>query len=500
VTSHPQDKKQARARSSKQPPVVAVDVEEPAEDKVVPKNRRTTRARRVLAEPIPITLEPTPTEQPISEDLTSKPPTDEEPTSKTTRSRRSKAAVVPDFPQAEKRTRRTTSRNNNTKIVNEKETNDEDSVTSEGARKTRARSAKQQSKKNQQKSSEVVEMAEEQLENEIDLENKRNTRGSRRKPTNAKGKGKSNSKSKIPTRSEESKNVAGIPETPQPLQFTKTKLEPIIEVPTPASSLRGSAIKKSLLESKPRAKGRRDISTVIEEVVEPSMPSSKGRASRSKRAVAAEKSVEKSKEATMATVSNEKRVTRAKRQITAVVTLEDLPASKRQKKEAVKAGDGDGGKTAEQEKRAGRHTRRGAKEEKVVEEVTISNTRSTRRKKPAAVKDIEIVEETVVTYTRTTRQRSKPGSTSVKNASEEKNKRARKGNDGSETIDEDSRSRTKTRTTRQKAAAAQESGNVEKVVGKEVKVGRSRGKRAAVPEGEVAERVTRTTRSRRAAK
>ena len=104
-----------------------------------------------------------------------------------------------------------------------------------------------------------------------------------------------------------------------------------------------------------------------------------------------------------------------------------------------------------------------------------------------------------MTYTRTTRQRSKPGSTSVKNASEEKNKRARKGNDGSETIDEDSRSRTKTRTTRQKAAAAQESGNVEKVVGKEVKVGRSRGKRAAVAEDEVAERVTRTTRSRRAA-
>jgi hypothetical protein len=500
VTSHPQEQKQTRARSSKQPPVTAVDVEEPAEDKVVPKNRRTTRARRVLAEPTPATLEPPPTEQPIPEDLTSKLPTDEEPTSKTTRSRRSKAAVVPSFPQVKKRTRRSTSRNNNTNIVNEKETNDENSITSEGARKTRARSAKQQSKKNQQKSSEVVEMAEEQLENEIDLENKRNTRGSRRKPTNAKGKGKSNSKSKIPTRSEESKNVAGIPETPQPLQFTKTKLEPIIEVPTPASSLRGSAIKKSLLESKPRAKGRRDISTVIEEVVEePSMPSSKGRASRSKRAVAAEKSVEKSKEATMVTASNEKRVTRAKRQITAVVTLEDLPASKRQKKEAAKAGDGDGGKTAEQEKRAGRHTRRGAKEEKVVEEVTISNTRSTRRKKPAAVKDIEIVEETVVTYTRTTRQRSKPGSTSVKNASEEKNKRARKGNDGSETIDEDSRSRTKTRTTRQKAAAAQESGNVEKVVGKEVKVGRSRGKRAAVAEDEVAERVTRTTRSRRAA-
>ena len=47
---------------------------------------------------------------------------------------------------------------------------------------------------------------------------------------------------KIPARSSrKSKNVPGIPETPQPLEVARTKLETIVEVPTPASSIRGNA-------------------------------------------------------------------------------------------------------------------------------------------------------------------------------------------------------------------------------------------------------------------
>ena len=521
VTSHPQVPIRTRARSTKQPrvavetvennlhePLVVVDLEEQAEDKVVSKSKRSSRTRRpVLTGPTTTILQSAPADQPIlvPQDLTSKPTTDEEPTSKMTRSTRSKSVVIPDSKQDEKPTRRTTSRNSSAKVVNEKEPKIMDnnkSVASESKapKKTRTRSAKQHS--------DVAELKE-QVENEVDLENKRNTRASRRKPTNAKGKVQSNSKSnstpKIPTRSEKSKNVAGIPETPQPLQFTKTKLEPIIEVPTPASSLRGSAIKKSLLESQRKTKGKRDISTVIEEVVEPVMPvdesavakpeAVKGRVLRGKRAVVADKSVGVSKEAT----SETGRVTRAKRGITAVVVLDDLPAPKRQKKEAVKDEGDDDGKTVEQEKRAGRHTRRAAQEKKVVEELTISNTRSTRRKKPAAVK--EVVEETVVTYTRTTRQKSKPveESASFENSAEGKNKRARRGNGGNQTINEDSGSRTKTRTTRQKKAAEEEMRNVRKGVEKEVKVSRSRSKRAVNAQDEVAEQVTRITRSRRAA-
>ena len=512
VTSHPQVPKRTRARSTKHSPVavetvennlheplVVVDLEEQAEDKVVSRSKRTTRTRR-----------PVLTEQPIlvPEDFTSKPTKDEEPTSKITRSTRSKSVVIPDSKQDEKPTRRTTSRHNSAKVVTEKEPEIKDtkkSVASESKapKKTRTKSAKHRSN--------VADLRE-QGENDIDSESKRNTRGSRRKPTTAKGKVQSNSKSsltpKIPTRSEKSKNVAGIPETPQPLQFTKTKLEPIIEVPTPASSLRGSAIKKSLLESQPKTRGGRDISTVIEEVVEPVMPMPvdesavakpevvKGRVSRGKRAVVADQSVGEIKEATSVTG----RVTRAKRGITAVVVLEDLPAPKRQKKEAVKGEGNDDGKTVEQEKRAGRHTRRATQQKKVVEELTISNTRSTRRKKPAAVK--EIVEETVVTYTRTTRQKSKPVEEAAifESSAEGKSKRARRGNGGKETIGEDSGSRTKTRTRRQKQVADEENGNVKKGVEKEVKVSRSRSKRAVKAQDEVAEQITRITRSRRAAK
>ena len=509
VTSHPQVLKRTRARSTKHPPVavetvennlheplVVADLEEQAEDNLVSKSKRTTRTRR-----------PVLTEQPIlvPGDFTSKPIKDEEPNSKITRSTRSKSVVIPDSKEDEKPTRRTTSRSNSAKVVNEKEPEIMDnnkSVASESKapKKTKTRSAKQRS--------DFTDLRE-KVENEIDSQNKRNTRACRRKPTNAKDKVQSNSKSistpKIPTRSVKSKNVAGIPETPQPLQFTKTKLDPIIEVPTPASSLRGSAIKKSLLESQPKTKGRRDISTVIEEVVIP-MPVDesavaklevvKGRVSRGKRAVLADQSVGEIKEATSVTG----RVTRAKRGITAVVVLEDLPAPKRQKKEAVKGEVDDEGKPVEQEKRAGRYTRRAAQEKQVVEELTISNTRSTRRKKPAAVQ--EIVEETVVTYTRTTRQKSKPVEESaiVENSAEGKSKRARRGNAGNQAIDEDSGSRAKTRTTMEKQATEKENGNVKKGVEKEVKVGRSRSKRAVKAKDEVAEQTTRITRSRRAAK
>jgi hypothetical protein len=538
VTSHSQMQKRTRSRPAKQPPVSVlqqsiievVDSEEEAEDKVDSKSKRTTRARRpVPAEPMPPqvqpTVKPSSTVQ-SSEDLISKPPTstDKESKSKTTKSTRSKCIVEPDIQEA-KSTRRTTSRNNRAKVINEKETekprastrsgkmDDKNSVTSESKlpKKTRARSTKLPEKSQKEN---VVDL-EEQVENDVDSKSKRSTRVSRRKPTNEKAKVQSTPK--IPTRSGKSKNVAGIPETPQPLQFTKSRLEPIIEVPTPASSLRVSSIKKSLLES--QRSTRRDITTVIEEVVEPVMPmasdecyvakqetKAKGRVSRTKRtAAAAEKSVEKGKEAESETVPNGKRATRAKRGIAAVVVEENLPAPKRQKKEVVDAGGKkvDDGKTVEREKRGGRQTRTtAALEEKVVEELTISNTRSTRRKRPA-VKEIEIVEETVVTYTRTTRQRSKPvvESASVETHVEERGRRARKGNSGSQTIEKDSGKRRKTTRQKQKQGAVQENANVEIAVEKEeVKSGRTRSKRTGKTRDNVTEQVTRVTRSRRGAK
>jgi hypothetical protein len=468
----------------------------------------------------------------FSEDSTCKPPTptEEEATSKTTRSTRSKCIVESDAPQVAKRPRRTTSRNNKTETeipsgrasTRSGKTDNKNSVTSESKvpKKTRASSTKQPLEKSQQQPSEVIDV-DELVENETDSKRKRNARASRRKVTNEKAKGQSNSKSnstpKIPTRSGKSKNVAGIPETPQHLEFTRTKLDPIIEVPTPlptpASSLRGSSVKKSLLESH----YSKDIITVIEEVVEPVVPTTsdetcvakqetvvKGRVSRGKRAVAAEKSVGKRNEAKSETVSNEKRVTRAKRGIAAVVVLDILPSPKRQKKETVEGRDKkvDDGKTAEQEKRGGgRKTSRTAQGEKVVEELTISNTRSTRRKKPAAVKEVEIVEETVVKYTRTTRQKAKPveESASVEKPVEGRGKRTRKGNSGSETVEEDSGGRRKTRTTRRKQDATQNE-NVENTVEKEVKGGRTRSKRPAKAQEKVTEPVTRVTRSRRGAK
>ena len=87
--------------------------------------------------------------------------------------------------------------------------------------------------------------------------NKRSTRSSRTNPTNTTPKeGTKLSKSAnkaVPSTpkttscgSRMSKNVAGIPETPQPLVITKTKLEPITEVPTPASSSRESTVTPSL--------------------------------------------------------------------------------------------------------------------------------------------------------------------------------------------------------------------------------------------------------------
>ncbi len=554
VTSDSQVQRRTRAKTVKQPPVSVdteekhlqqpvevVDLEEPAEDKVVSKSKRTTRARRP-AEPTPTSVQHVPPQvQPapvttefamqsilFSEDLTCKPPTptDEEATSKTTRSTRSKCIVESDAPQVAKRPRRTTSRNNKTDIeipsgrASTRSGNTDSKSSVESAKvpkKTRASSTKQPPEKSQQQPLEVIDV-DEVVENETDSKRKRNTRASRRKVTNEKAKGQSNSKSnstpKIPTRSGKSKNVAGIPETPQHLEFTRTKLDPIIEVPTPlptpASSLRGSSVKKSLLESH----YSKDIITVIEEVVEPVVPTTsdetcvakqetvaKGRVSRGKRAVAAEKSVGKSNEAKSETVPNEKRVTRAKRGIAAVVVLENSPGPKRQKKETVEAKVGDG-KTAEQEKRGGgRKTRRTAQGEKVVEELTISNTRSTRRKKPAAVKEVEIVEETVVKYTRTTRQKAKPveESASVEKPVEGRGKRTRKGNSGSETIEEDSGSRRKTRTIRQKQDATQNE-NVENAVEKEVKGGRTRSKRPAKGQEKVTEPVTRVTRSRRGAK
>ena len=547
VTSDSQVQRRTRAKTVKQPPVPVdtvekhlqqpvevVDLEEPAEDKVVSKSERTTRTPTSVqpvppqVQPAPITMESAMQSILFSEDLTCKPstPTDEEATSKTTRSTRSKCIVESDAPQVAKRPRRTTSRNNKTGTeipsgranTRSGKTDSKNSVTSESKvpKKTRASSTKQPPEKSQQQPLEVIDV-DELVENETDSKRKRNTRASRRKATNEKAKGQSNSKSnstpKIPTRSGKSKNVAGIPETPQPLEFTRTKLDPIIEVatplPTPASSLRGSSVKKSLLESH----YSKDIITVIEEVVEPVVPTTsdetcvakqetvaKGRVSRGKRAVAAEKSVGKSNEAKSETVPHEKRVTRAKRGIAAVVVLENSPGPKRQKKETVEAKVGDG-QTAEQEKRGGgRKTRRTAQGEKVVEELTISNTRSTRRKTPAAVKEVEIVEETVVKYTRTTRQKAKPveESASVEKPVEGRGKRTRKGNSGSETIEEDSGSRRKTRTTRRKQDATEE--NVENAVEKEAKGGRTRSKRPAKGQERVTEPVTRVTRSRRGAK
>ena len=545
--------KKTRAGRVKQPPIIVEknqqvnDLKEQKKDKVDSNGTRTSRARQpVPAKLTPCSVQPVPPQvqlvspvQPTlpSKNITSKQPEsiDEAMTSKTTRSTRSKCIVETDNARA----RRTTTRSSKAKAVNEKETeissgrtstrsdktDDESSVTSQTqvVRKTRAKSVKQSEKSPQQPSEIVVE-----VENKKDLMNKRNTRASRRKPANETAKVSANSKSnsapKIPTRSGKSKNVAGIPETPQPLQFTRSKLEPIIEVPTPlptpASSIRGGSAKKSLLESRGSTRSRRGIATVIEEVVEPVVPmvsdvsdvskqdnknTSKGRVSRTKRSVVAEKGADIQKRAEKESVVNEKRVTRAKRGIAVVVEEENLPAPKRQRKETaeVESKDVENHKTTEEkEKRGGRQTRRTAREEKVVEELTISKSRSTRRKKPAA-KEIEVVEETVVKYTRTTRQKAKPAAENPiqEKPVEERSKRARKANPSVQSTEEDSGSRRKartTRTTRQKQETVQE--NVETAVEKEVKGSRKQSKRANKTPDKAAEQVTRVTRSRRGAK
>ena len=542
--------KKTRAGRVKQPPIIVEknqqvnDLEEQKKDKVDSNGTRTSRARRpVPAKLTPCSVQPVPPQvqlaspvQPTlpSKNITSKQPEsiDEAMTSKTTRSTRSKCIVETDNARA----RRTTTRSSKAKAVNEKETeissgrtstrsdktDDESSVTSQTqvVRKTRAKSVKQSEKSPQQPLEIVVE-----VENKKDLMNKRNTRASRRKPANETAKVSANSKSnsapKIPTRSGKSKNVAGIPETPQPLQFTRSKLEPIIEVPTPlptpASSISGGSAKKSLLKSRGSTRSRRGIATVIEEVVEPVVPmvsdvsdvskqdnknTSKGRVSRTKRSVAAEKGADIQKRAEKESVVNEKRVTRAKRGIAVVVEEENLPAPKRQRKETaeVESKDVENHKTTEEkEKRGGRQARRTAREEKVVEELTISKSRSTRRKKPA-VKEIEVVEETVVKYTRTTRQKAKPAAENPieEKPVEERSKRARKANPSVQSTEEDSGSRRKTRTTRQKQETVQE--NVETAVEKEVKGSRKQSKRANKTPDKAAEQVTRVTRSRRGAK
>ena len=500
-------------------------------ESLVPK--RTSRTRRPIpaeptlspAEPVPppvlLTSPVQPTHEP--ENITSKQPesTDEAITSKTTRSTRSKCIVKPDTTRA-----RRTTRSSKAKVADEEEadvssarastrsgkTDKKNSVTSQTVRKTRAKSVKQPEKTPQLPLEIVVEVG-----NEFDLKNKRDTRASRRKPTNETPKvsAKSNSAPKIATRSGKSKNVAGIPETPQPLQFTRSKLEPIIEVPTPlptpASSICSGSAKTSLLKSQGSTRSRRGISTVIKEVVEPVVPMvsgvcdvvkqdtknvRRGRVSRSKRAVTAEKGAEVKEQVKNETTGNENRVTRAKRGIAVVVEDENLPAPKRQKKETVEAESKeveDPKSTEEKVKRGGRQTRT-AREENVVEELTISSkSRSTRRKKPAA-KEIEVVEETVLKYTRTTRQKAKPVAENpvAKKLVEEKGKRARKASPSRQTAEEDSGSRRKTsRTTKQ---------NVETAPEKEVKRGRKESKRANKTQDPVVEQVTRVTRSRRGAK
>ena len=502
-------------------------------ESLVPK--RTSRTRRPIpAEPTLSPTEPVPPQVPLTsplqptlepENITSKQPesTDKAITSKTTRSTRSKCIVKPDTARA-----RRTTRSGKAKVAEEEEadvssarpstrsgkTDKKNSVTSETARKTRAKSVKQPEKTPQLSLEIIVEVG-----NEFDLKNKRDIRASRRKPTNETPKvsAKSNSAPKIATRSGKSKNVTGIPETPQPLQFTRSKLEPIIEVstplPTPASSICGGSVKKSLLKSQGSTRSRRGVSTVVEEVVEPVVPmvsdvrdvvkqdikhATRGRVSRSKRAVTAEKGAEVKEQVKNKneTTGNEKHVTRAKRGIAVVMEEESLPAPKRQKKEAVEAESKeveDPKSTEEKVKRGGRQTRT-AREENVVEELTISSkSRSTRRKKPA-VKEIEVVEETVLKYTRTTRQKAKPVAENpvAKKLVEERGKRARKASPSRQTTEEDSASRRKTsRTTRQKVETAPE---------KEVKGGRKESKRANKTQDPVVEQVTRVTRSRRGAK
>lgn len=177
-------------------------------------------------------------------------------------------------------------------------------------------------------------------------------------------------------RSEESKNVAGVPETPQPLQFTRTKLEPIIEVPTPrptpASSVRGSAVKKSSVNCKRST--RSNIPTVVEEIVQPvinngnDQSSCEGRTSKSKRKAYAKKSVSSSDGLTSEAVSYERRTTRAKRKIDTAIVEDDLPALKRRKTKDEKEKKIDEGKaTVENEKRRGRQTRMTVLQEEVDE-------------------------------------------------------------------------------------------------------------------------------------
>ena len=64
--------------------------------------------------------------------------------------------------------------------------------------------------------------------------------------------------------SRKSKNVPGIPETPQPLEVARTKLETIVEMPTPASSIRGNAagpLVTAVRSSRGRGKGVEVISS-----------------------------------------------------------------------------------------------------------------------------------------------------------------------------------------------------------------------------------------------